>query len=198
MSALPNDTEIIIVTGLPRSGTSLVMQMLVAGGVPVMADGLRKPDTDNPNGYFELQAVKEIRRSSLWLDEATGKAIKIIYRLTYYLPPRYRYRVLLVQRNLAEVVASQSAMLRRNRAAASDIPNARLIELFQDELSRFQTWLQQQKNISTLHLWHDRLLSEPLKEAMRMREFIGRGDVKSMASIIDGTLYRQRYRLNTA
>src|SRR5215208_2690100 len=105
--------EIIIVSGLPRSGTSLMCQMLDNGGIEVVTDGIRAPDADNPRGYYELEKVKQIKQDATWLHETRGKAFKMISQLLYDLPPTERYRVIFMQRDLDELLASQEKMLER-------------------------------------------------------------------------------------
>ncbi len=113
------DSQIVVVSGLPRSGTSLLMQMLAAGGLEVVSDHLRAADVDNPRGYFEFERVKQIQKDSSWLPAARGKALKMISQLLYHLPPTERYRVIFMRRNLDEVIASQEKMLQRRNAAAA-------------------------------------------------------------------------------
>src|SRR5262249_30630691 len=103
--------DIIIVSGLPRSGTSLMMQMLDGGGVPVLTDNIRAADTDNPRGYYEFEPVKATKRDATWLPAARGKAVKMVSQLLYHLPPGETYRVLFLERDLEEVLASQEKML---------------------------------------------------------------------------------------
>src|SRR5882724_6754601 len=106
---------ITVVSGLPRSGTSMMMRMLEGGGLPVMADGIRTADDDNPRGYYEFEPVKRLNRETSWLPAAYSKAIKIIYIHLYNLPSEHRYKVLFLERSLDEVIASQRAMLERRQ-----------------------------------------------------------------------------------
>ncbi len=110
---MPLSEEIIIVSGLPRSGTSLMMQMLDRGGIPVVTDQVRVADDDNPRGYYEFEAVKRTKQDSSWLTGARGRAVKLVSSLLYDLPPTERYRVLFMQRELEEVLESQEKMLAR-------------------------------------------------------------------------------------
>src|SRR5262249_24135332 len=105
--------EVIIVSGLPRSGTSLMMQMLDNGGVPVVTDNIRTADTDNPRGYYEFERVKKIKQEAAWLPETRGKAVKMVPQLLYDLPPTERYRIIFMERDLDEVLTSQEKMLER-------------------------------------------------------------------------------------
>ena len=109
-----NNAEIIIVSGLPRSGTSMMMRMLEAGGIPPLIDNLRRPNEDNPGGYYEFEPVKRTKQDPSWLTTAGGKVVKMVYRLLYDLPTGYEYRVIMMRRTLEEVLASQEAMLKRD------------------------------------------------------------------------------------
>src|ERR671934_2987374 len=104
---------IVIVSGLPRSGTSLMMQMLHAGGMPLLIDEQRPPDTDNPNGYWEYEPVKRLQQDNSWMHKAEGKAVKVVSALLQYLPPQHIYKIIFMQRPMQEVLASQAVMLER-------------------------------------------------------------------------------------
>ena len=107
--------SIIVVSGLPRSGTSMMMRMLEAGGIEIMTDDQRAADVDHPRGYFELERVKELDKGGdkSWLDGARGKAIKIISFLLRELPPDYHCKVIFMRRGIDEIIASQNKMLER-------------------------------------------------------------------------------------
>ena len=137
------DNFVTIVSGLPRSGTSLVMQMLAAGGMPVITDGERAADEHNPRGYFELEAVKHTRTDHSWLALASGKAVKVIHLLLPHLPLDREYRVIFMQRDLVEVIASQRAMLQQQGRPAANLPDSKLAELFGNQLSQVRQWLAQ-------------------------------------------------------
>jgi len=107
---------IYVVSGLPRSGTSLMMRMLDAGGVPAVTDRIRTADDDNPRGYFELEAVKRTKQDPSWLDDAPGKAVKVISQLLCELPPDRAYKVIVMRRKLGEVSAAQKTMLEGRRS----------------------------------------------------------------------------------
>ena len=113
------DSQIVVASGLPRSGTSLLMQMLDAGGLEVVSDHVRAADIDNPRGYYELERVKQIQKDDSWLPAMRGKAFKMVSQLLYHLPPTEGYRVIFMRRNLEEVIASQEKMLQCRKAPAA-------------------------------------------------------------------------------
>src|SRR6476619_350258 len=136
--------EIIVVSGLPRSGTSLMKQMLDRGGIAAMTDGARAADTDNPRGYYELEKVKRLKQDASWLPEARGKAVKMVSQLLYDLPPNERYRIIFMERDLDETLLSQEKMLERlGRPAA---PREAMKRSFTVHLDRLHEWLRQQRN----------------------------------------------------
>jgi hypothetical protein len=188
--------EIIIVSGLPRSGTSLMMQMLEHGGITVVADHLRAADVDNPRGYYEFERVKKIKQDASWLPESRGKAVKMVSQLLYDLPAGERYRIIFMQRDLDEVLLSQEKMLQRlGRSAA---PRGPMKEAFQVHLEKLQAWLRQQSNMAVLDVSYNDLLQQPQAEARRVGDFLGSGlaggppDVEKMAQAVDRSLYRNR------
>jgi hypothetical protein len=194
---MPNtlSTWITVVSGLPRSGTSMMMRMLEAGGLPVLTDRVRKPDEDNPNGYYEFEPVKQLRRDAGWLAGAAGKAVKVVYRLLQDLPPHYAYRAIFLERRLEEVLASQTVMLVRNRGGHGAADNARLAESFRRELERTKSWLRQQRNFSVLYLNYHDVVGDPLAAAEAVDRFLRAGlDTRAMAGVVDAGLYRNRAR----
>lgn len=184
---------ITIVSGLPRSGTSLLMQMLAAGGMPVLTDGRRSPDAHNPRGYYELEAVKHTRTDHSWLAQAQGKAVKVVHLLLPYLPVDREYRVLLMQRNLAEVIASQRAMLEQQGRPMANLPDAKLAEIFEKQLEEARRWLTLHSNFQVRQLQHRQVIGTPSMAAQQLATFLGGGlDHQAMAAAVDFKLYRQR------
>jgi hypothetical protein len=182
-----------IVSGLPRSGTSMMMKMLEAGGTPVITDTIRTPDDDNPNGYYEFEAVKRTKEDPSWLHGSNGKAVKMVYRLLYDLPKDGAYRVLFMRRKLDEVLASQRTMLQRNGAASDNTSDEQLAKLFSAELAAFYKWAAEQRHIDLIDVDYNHLQRDPYPELQRVNEFLGGTlDVEAMAKVIDGSLYRQR------
>ncbi|MBV5276183.1 MAG: hypothetical protein JZU52_21950 [Lamprocystis purpurea] len=185
---------ITVVSGLPRSGTSMMMRMLEAGGLPVLIDNIRERDSDNPNGYYELEAVKHLKEDSGWLSGARGAVVKIIYLLLRELPAGYEYRVVFMRRDLREVLASQNVMMeRRGTAPDSSAPPEEMIPLFEAHLRAIDDWLSRQERFSVLNVRYDDVMKDTLTIAGRLDEFLGGGmDLQAMASAVEPILYRQR------
>ncbi|HEY7330188.1 MAG TPA: sulfotransferase domain-containing protein [Gemmataceae bacterium] len=185
------DTEIVIVSGLPRCGTSLMMQMLANGGMEVVADHIRSADADNPRGYYEFERVKKIKHDASWLPEARGKAVKMVSQLLYDLPPSERYRILFMERDIDEMLDSQEKMLKRlGRKAA---PREEIKPAFKKHLERLFQWLGQQRNMQTLRISYNDLLHHPQEQARRVREFLAsKVDLERMIHSVDRSLYRNR------
>jgi hypothetical protein len=185
--------EIIIVSGLPRSGTSLMMQMLAAGGIEAVTDHVRTADTDNPRGYFEFERVKKIKEDVSWIPETRGKVVKMVSQLLFDLPPGENYRIIFMQRDLDEMLASQEKMLERlNRPAA---PREDIKRAFTKHLDRLRDWLVKQPNMQVLYLGYSDLIARPAEQARRVSDFLGgKPDAEAMAKAVDPALYRNRKR----
>lgn len=184
---------ITIVSGLPRSGTSMMMRMLESGGLPVLTDNIRTSDEDNPNGYYEFERVKKVKDDVDWLSDAEGKVVKMIYRLLYDLPSTYQYRVIFMKRNMDEVLRSQETMLSRQGIKESPISDNHMAKLFTDQIKIFQEWLPSQQHIRLLYADYNKILAEPQVVLEEIREFLGRDvDLDRMMEVVDPTLYRQR------
>lgn len=187
-------STIVIVSGLPRSGTSLMMQMLEAGGVPPLTDELRRPDGDNPRGYYELERVKALRHGDTgWLRRAGGHAVKVISELLSWLPRDYRYDVIFMRRSLAEVLRSQRLMLARRGADGPGASDERLKELYEKHLREVEDWLGTRPEIRAIHVEYAELVESPGPQVERIDAFLGVGlDTAAMAAVVDPALYRQR------
>ena len=184
---------VTVVSGLPRSGTSLMMQMLAAGGMSVLTDQVRAPDADNPRGYYEFEPVKQTRQDPSWLTAAPGKAVKMVHLLLYDLPRGYSYRVILMRRRLDEVLASQRAMLERQGKKGANLPDPQLAKVFQGQLEKLDQWLPTQPNFRVLSVSYNELLQDPAAAARAVNRFLdGRLDVDAMTRAVDPALYRQR------
>ena len=186
---------VVVVSGLPRSGTSMVMQMLRAGGLTCATDGRRAADEDNPRGYFEVERVKQLHKGGdrSWMREYQGQAVKVISFLLRHLPGDLRYRVLLIHRDLQEVLASQRRMLQRRGEDPDAVPEAEMARTFAAHLREVEAFLDGAANFDTLQLDHGRILADPAAAARAMDEFLGGGlDQEAMAAAVDGSLHRNR------
>jgi hypothetical protein len=182
---------IIVVSGLPRSGTSLLMQMLDRGGIAVLTDHLRTADVDNPRGYYELEKVKKIKQDASWLPESRGKAFKIVSQLLYDLPPTESYRIIFLERDLEEVLLSQEKMLKR--LGRSPAPREPMKRAFTLHLERLHQWLERQPNMRVLRIGYSDLIASPQVAARTLSAFLGGGvKVEEMAAAVEPSLYRNR------
>jgi hypothetical protein len=186
---------IVVVSGLPRSGTSMMMQMLQAGGLEIVTDRQRHADDSNPKGYFELEAVKDLDKGSppAWLDEARGKAVKVVSSLVRWLPNRCDYRVIFMQRDLGEVIASQNAMLRARGVTPDTAQDPKVEAQYRTHVSDTLRLLARRKNCAVLVVNHADALSDPADTARRVAAFLERPlAVDRMAAVADQSLYRNR------
>ena len=186
---------ITIVSGLPRSGTSLMMQMLVAGGLPVLSDGERKADTDNPRGYLEWERIKQLPKEPGLIAEAEGKVVKVISQLLLSLPDGHEYRVVFMQRPLPEVLKSQDEMLRRRGTFEANVDTSPIEEAFQRHLIEVHRWLNGKSNVQVLRVHYHRALREPKVTAEAVAGFLRLSiDVEAMTREVDQSLYRNRMK----
>jgi hypothetical protein len=186
---------IVIVTGLPRSGTSMMMRMLDYGGMPLLTDHQRVADLDNPHGYYEYERVKALDKGDHdWLQQAQGKAVKVISALLRYLPPEYSYRVILVCRDLDEVLASQHKMLvHLGQPTNTGVTDEQLRPLYEKHIALTLSWLEGQPNISLLQVKYQQILAQPEEESRQINKFLGKQlDTREMATAVDPHLYRNR------
>lgn len=185
---------ITVVSGLPRSGTSLMMSMLQAGGMDILIDNFRVADDNNPHGYFEFERVKKLKEGDVdWVKDARGKAVKIISALLEYLPSQYPYKIIFMRRNMNEILASQKQMLLDRNEVADQVSDEKMAELFSNHLSHVENWISSQPNIDVLHVNYNELLYRPENDIPRLSDFLGRSfDRLSMLEVIDKNLYRQR------
>jgi predicted AlkP superfamily phosphohydrolase/phosphomutase/tetratricopeptide (TPR) repeat protein len=186
---------VTVVTGLPRSGTSMLMQMLDAGGLPILTDGQRAADDDNPRGYLEFEPVKSLYRGADWLPGALGKAVKVVAPLLPYLPPEQDCRVLFIERDLDEVLASQAKMLARRGEPVEDTParRARLRDEYARQVRALKAALAKQRRTNVLCLSHAAVMRDPQTAAEAIGRFLGGGlDVAAMAAAVRPALHRQR------
>jgi hypothetical protein len=186
---------ITIVSGLPRSGTSLMMQMLAAGGLPALSDGERTPNVDNPRGYLEWERIKQLPNDPACIAEAEGKVVKVISRLLLSLPAGHEYRVIFMQRPLPEVLASQEVMLRNRGTAPAGAGNAAMAAAFESHLREVDTWLAGKSYVKTLRVPYHEVLRDPETMGKRIAEFLPAAlDYPAMVRQVDATLYRNRLK----
>jgi hypothetical protein len=187
------DDYVTVVSGLPRSGTSLMMQMLQAGGMQLLTDGQRTPDEHNPQGYFEHEGVKHSRNDSSWLEQAGGKVVKVIHLLLPHLPAGRNYRVIFMVRDLEEVITSQRVMLKQQGRAAATMTDGALADVFKKQLATARQWLAARSNFRVLYVNHRDVIEHPPVVAEQINLFLG-GNlvVASMAGVVHPALYRQR------
>jgi hypothetical protein len=184
---------VTIVAGLPRSGTSMMMQILEAGGLSVLTDRIREADEDNPRGYYEFEAVKQTAEDASWLEQAPGKVVKMVYRLLYTLPADRSYRVVFTHRQLEEVIASQDEMLRRHGTPTGELKERQLADIYRRQLSDVEKWLATQPNFSVLYVDYHDLLADPATVIEEINGFLGGDlDTEAMLQVPDKRLYRQR------
>jgi len=184
---------IIIVSGLPRSGTSMMMRMLADGGVPVITDELRRADSDNPNGYFELETVRQMSDGNVdWLAGARGKAVKVISALLEHLPPNYSYKIIFLERDIQEILASQHKML-ANRHEEMTATDAEVEVQIRNHLSVMRPWLVRQPNMEVLYINYNSLMTQPEPLCEQITEFLGLPlNQTRMLAVPDADLYRNR------
>jgi hypothetical protein len=185
---------VIVVSGLPRSGTSLMMNMLQAGGVPIVTDEQRTADDDNPKGYFELERVKQLGKGDVsWVEDAHGKAVKVISALLEHLPASSSYKILFMRRRLPEVLASQRKMLVRRGEPTDAVPDAVMAGLFEKHLQKIEDWLAAQPHVSVLYVPYHELAESPERHVDGIIAFLGLElDRARMLAAVDPALYRNR------
>ncbi len=185
------DEPIIVVTGLPRSGTSMLMQMLQAGGLPVLADQHRPNDIHNPRGYLEYEPAKMLARDNAWVRQAGGRAVKVIVQLLPYLPREFHYKVLMMQRPITDVIASQNKMLLGLGQSPAAEPAA-LAAIFERQVNAAIQWLAEQPRMTSLTLGYTDCVANPLGAAKSIADFLCplRVDPIQMVLAVDPSLQR--------
>jgi hypothetical protein len=191
---MANDREYLtIVSGLPRSGTSMMMQMINAGGIPALTDHIREADEDNPKGYYEFEPVKKTKEDPSWLREAPGKVVKMVHLLLMDLPEDYQYRVVFMRRHLEEVVDSQDVMLDRQGKAGGAMAREKLVHIFEAQLRKVELWVRERPHFTILNINYNDVIKDPAPSVTAINEFLGGDlDTEAMLASVDPTLYRQR------
>jgi hypothetical protein len=186
-----SEQPVTIVSGLPRSGTSMMMRVIAAAGIPPLTDELRKADDDNPHGYFEYEPVKTTKQNPSWLEHARGGVVKMVHLLLPDLPTGYRYRVVMMQRELDEVLASQAKMLARTGRPAA--PAETLKRVYASQLQQVRKWMDGRPDVSWIEVSYNRMLAAPTEEIARVAEFLGVPEAADrMLAAVDPSLYRNR------
>jgi hypothetical protein len=189
---IPGSQFITIVSGLPRSGTSMMMSMLKAGGMDLVTDNIRKADDDNPRGYYEYERAKKIKEDASWLDECKGRAVKMVSNLLFDLPSDRKYRVLFMRRQMEEMLESQRILLRR-QGKETGLSDQDMAETFEKHLRHVEDWLARQPCIEVFFLDYSDVIRDPKRYAILLNQLLGgRLDVSKMASVVDPALYRHR------
>lgn len=187
--------EIIIVSGLPRTGTSMMMKMLEKGGIEVVTDGVREANVDNPKGYYEYEKVKKIKEDSGWLSGIKGKAVKMVSKLLLDLPEDYQYKIIFMERNIKEVLISQRKMLKRLNKPKPEVDDATMGQYYKKHLIEVKNWLESEKNIDYLSVSYNEVVEYPLRKSQKINDFLnGRLNIEKMASVIDKNLYRNKVK----
>lgn len=185
---------ITIVSGLPRSGTSMMMRMLEVGGVELLTDGVRMADEDNPKGYYEYEPVKGLHKGRHdWLDVAPGKAVKIVSPLLRFLPRDYQYKIVFMQRKMEEILASQRIMLAHRGEIADSYGEQKMAGVYENDLRQIELWMGNNPRVTAVFVNYNGLLHEPLPSLRRISEFLECTlDIDAMNAVIERDLYRQR------
>ena len=193
--AAPLSESLVVVTGLPRAGTSMLMQMLASGGIPVLTDDVRIADEDNPRGYYEFEPVKKLMSDSRWLRDAKGKAVKIVAPLVPSIPRGIPLRLIVIERDLDEILASQEKMIERRGEKISGTVERRerLKAEYRRTLRRVAKWIGNRADASVLALERSAILQDATGASERIREFLEGGvNVSAMAAAVDPSLHRNR------
>jgi hypothetical protein len=182
-----------IVSGLPRSGTSMMMRMIDEGGIPALTDNIRKADIDNPNGYYEFEPVKRTKHDPSWLEDAPGKVVKMVHLLLLDLPKGHEYRVIFMRRKLEEVVRSQNVMLEHKGKAGQTLRDEQVMALFRQQIKQVDDYMLANPNFKCLQVDYNQMLANPKPWVHHLNEFLGGGlNTARMLEVVDPTLYRQR------
>ena len=187
-------SPVVVVSGLPRSGTSMMMKMLEAGGVPIMTDAVRAADVDNPKGYYEYERVKNLEKETdkSYVREARGKVLKVISFLLKELPADNYYHVVFMRRHLDEVIASQNKMLDR-RGEESIEDRETMAEAYRNHLAAVKILVRKRPNFEMLEFRYDEAVGNPRAAAHAVNAFLGGTlDEAAMTAVIDAELYRNR------
>lgn len=184
----------VVVSGLPRSGTSMMMKMLEAGGQMILTDSIRQADTNNPNGYYEFERVKKLKEGDYeWIADSKGKVVKIVTGLIMQLPADHPYKIIFMQREMGEVLSSQKKMLGRLGKEDDKVADEKMAKIYQEHLKQVNAWIAKQPNIEVLYVNYNNMVSDPFDSLHKVNEFLGgEMDVNTMAGVVNKELYRER------
>jgi hypothetical protein len=190
MSAMKD--AIIVVSGLPRSGTSMMMKMLNAAGIEPVTDNIRTADEDNPKGYYELEKVKQLDKDNSWVSDCKGKVIKVISMLLKPLPSDQHYKIIFMRRKMQEILDSQKQMLiRRNQP--NPVPDEKMAEMFNKHLKDVEAFIEKQANMECLYISYNDVLENPAANVEKINDFLGGAlTTSAMLEVVDTALHRQR------
>ncbi len=184
---------VFLVSGLPRSGTSMMMKMLEAGGIEIVTDHLRQADDDNPKGYYELEKVKHLQNDARWMHYMRGKALKVVSSLLFYVPLSLPYKIIFMRRAIGEILASQKKMLDSRGEESNTITDDVLRQKYATHLEKIQEWIKARRNVECVYLEYAEILKDPLAGARAVQEFLGQPlQIEAMAAVVDPDLYRNR------
>jgi hypothetical protein len=185
--------KVIVVSGLPRSGTSMMMKILAEGGLSAVVDSLRQADEDNPNGYFEIESSKSLKDGDKkWLYAAQGKVVKVISYLLEFLPDDLSYDIIFMEREISEVLASQRKMLQR-RNETSALSDAEMEAQFREHLRAVKYWVTRKPNMRILFVKYSEMVTAPENLCRSIADFLELPlDLKAMQSVPSQSLYRNR------
>ena len=189
-----NDKTIYVVSGLPRSGTSMMMKMLEAGGLRPLTDNIRSADDDNLQGYYEFERVKAMKDGdTAWVGDAQGKVVKVISALLENLPADYNYKIIFMEREMMEILASQRKMLERRGKPGNPAEDGKFAELYGKHLEKIKAWLTGRSNMDVLYVRYNEMIAHPMEYASKVAEFLGAPmNVKAMEEVPQEQYYRQR------
>lgn len=172
----------------------MMMRMIEAGGMDVLTDNIRKADDDNPKGYYEFERVKQIKEDASWLDDAKGKAVKMISALLVHLPRSHRYKVIFMRRKMEEILASQQEMLRRRGKPADASGDAKMAALYEKHLKQTEAWMEDEPNVDFIYVDYNQMMTNPVEHVARVTAFLHHHalDADAMATVTDPALYRQQ------
>ncbi|MFN7143899.1 MAG: sulfotransferase domain-containing protein [Myxococcota bacterium] len=185
---------IVIVSGLPRSGTSMMMKMLEAGGLPIMTDSVRTADIDNPKGYYEYERVKDLEKETdkSYIRDGRGKVLKVISFLLKDLPDDNRYKVIFMRRDLNEVIASQNKMI-KHRGEKDESDDRMMIDAYMNHLAAVRIMVRKKPNFEMVEVRYDTAVKNPVEAAKQVNTFLGgRLNENAMREVVDAELYRNR------